>query len=139
MAGALAIDFRAARQICCRGLIAQLTLLSRTTAIAILEAALKQMHVCALLPANNVNDLSLTTHQHNNANHLPFTSARAFFCWPHQPELHAAFLLLAACVLVVPAAGWCLAALPGALVLLACILGPTGVDLDLGLAHRSAL
>jgi hypothetical protein len=26
----------------------------------------------------------------------------------HQPELPAAFLLLAACVLVVPAAGWCL-------------------------------
>jgi hypothetical protein len=40
--------------------LAQLTLLSRTTAVAILEAALKQMHVCALL--------------HNNVNHISFTS-----------------------------------------------------------------
>jgi hypothetical protein len=33
---------------------------SRAAAVAILEAALKQMHVCALL--------------HNNVNHLSFTS-----------------------------------------------------------------
>jgi hypothetical protein len=40
----------------------QLTLLSRTAALAILEAPLKQMqiHVCALL--------------HNDVNHLSFTS-----------------------------------------------------------------
>jgi hypothetical protein len=96
-----------------QGAVSQLTLLSRTTAVAILDAALKQMlHVCALL--------------HDNVNNLPFTSIimritshsppACFFCWPHQPELHAAFLLLAAfarcvLVLVVPAAGWCLAVL----------------------------
>jgi hypothetical protein len=77
--------------------LAQLTLLSRTAALAILEAALKQMQVCALL--------------HNDVNHLSHSPA-CFLCWPHQPELHVAFflnfLLLAACVLVVPAAGWCL-------------------------------
>jgi hypothetical protein len=43
-------------------------------------------------------------------NHLSHSSA-CFFCWPHQPELTAAFLLIAACGLVVPAAGWCLAVL----------------------------
>jgi hypothetical protein len=37
--------------------LAQLTLLSRTAALALLEAALKQMHVCALLH-NDVNHLS---------------------------------------------------------------------------------
>jgi hypothetical protein len=40
--------------------LAQLTSLSRTAALAILEAALKQMHVCALL--------------HNDVGHLSFTS-----------------------------------------------------------------
>jgi hypothetical protein len=48
-----------------------------------LEAALKQMHVCALL--------------HNDVSHLSHSQA-CFFCWPHQPELPelpAAFLLLA--------------------------------------------
>jgi hypothetical protein len=98
--------------------LAQL-LLSRTAALAILEAALKQMYVCALL--------------HNDVNHLSHSPA-CFFCWPHQPELLAAFLLLAACVLVVPAAGWCLAVLARTG---ACVLGPTCVDL--GLAHRNAL
>jgi hypothetical protein len=99
MTGTLAIDFRAARQICCRGAgavaqlaPAQLTLLSRKAAIAILEAASKQMHVCALLH-NNVNRLSLI--------HQP----ACFFCWLHQPELPAAFLLLACVLVVVPAAG----------------------------------
>jgi hypothetical protein len=76
--------------------LTQLTLLSRTAALPILEAALKQMHVCALL--------------HNGVSHLSHSPA-CFFRWPHQPELPAAFLLLAACVLVVPAAGWCLAVL----------------------------
>jgi hypothetical protein len=38
--------------------LSQLTLLSRTAALAILEAALKQMNVCALLHKNNVNHLS---------------------------------------------------------------------------------
>jgi hypothetical protein len=72
-------------------------MLSKTAALAILEAALKQMHVCILL--------------HNDVSHLSHSPA-CFFCWPHQPELPAAFfLLLAACVLVVPAAGWCLAVL----------------------------
>ena len=99
--------------------LAQLTLLSRTAALAILEAALKQMRVCALL--------------HNDVNHLSHSPA-CFFCWPHQPELHAAFMLLAACVLVVPAAGWRLAVLARTG---ACVLGPTCVDL--GLAHRNAL
>jgi hypothetical protein len=64
--------------------LAQLTLLSRAAALAILEAALKQMRVCALL--------------HSAMSHL-FHSPAYFFCWPHQPELPAAFLLLAACVL----------------------------------------
>jgi hypothetical protein len=88
--------------------LSQLTVLSRTAAlaIAILEAALKQMHVCALL--------------HNDVNH-PSHSPACFFCWPHQPELHAAssscYLLLACWWLVVPAAGWCLPVLHGALVL----------------------
>jgi hypothetical protein len=64
MTGALAIDFRAARQICCRGrVVAQPTLLGRTAAIAILEAALKQMHVCALLHRCEWP----LTHQHNMA------------------------------------------------------------------------
>jgi hypothetical protein len=39
--------------------LAQLTLLSRTAALAILEAALNQMHVCALLH-NDVNRSSLS-------------------------------------------------------------------------------
>jgi hypothetical protein len=71
-------------------------MLSRTAALAILGVALKQMHVCALL--------------HHDVNHLPH-SPPCFFCWPHPPELPAAFLLLAAFVMVVPAAGWCLPAL----------------------------
>jgi hypothetical protein len=101
--------------------VAQLTLLSRTAALAILDAALKQMHVCALL--------------HNDVNHLPHSPACCFFCWPHQPQLPACCLLLAAyCVLAVPAAGWCLAVLERTG---ACVLGPTCVDL--GLAHRNAL
>jgi hypothetical protein len=76
--------------------LAQLTLLSRTAALAILEAALKQMHVSTLL--------------HSDVNHLSHSPV-CFLCWPHQPELPAVFLLLAACMLVVPAAGWCLAVL----------------------------
>jgi hypothetical protein len=40
--------------------LSQLTLLSRAAALAVLEAALKQMHACALLH-NNVNHLSLTS------------------------------------------------------------------------------
>jgi hypothetical protein len=44
--------------------LAQLTLLSRTTAVAILETALKQMHFCALL--------------HSDVNHLSFTSVLFF-------------------------------------------------------------
>jgi hypothetical protein len=136
MAGTLAIDFRATRQICCGGCSATSTTNfveqgSCSCALAILEAALKQMHmmhVCALL--------------HKDVTHLSHHLPACFFCWPHQPELPAAFLLLAACVLVlvlvalvVPAAGWCLLA-----VLVrtgACALGPTCVDL--GLAHRNAL
>jgi hypothetical protein len=97
MIDALAINFRAARQICCRrhihvavAQLAQLTLLSRTAALAILEAALKQMHVCALF--------------HNDVNRLSHSPA-CFFYWPHQPELPAAFLLLAACLLL--ACWWC--------------------------------
>jgi hypothetical protein len=84
-------------------------LLSRTAALAILEAALKQMDVCALL--------------HNNVNHLSHSPA-CFVCWPHQPELPAAFLLLAACVLVVSAAtaGWCLPVLSTGALALACVL-----------------
>jgi hypothetical protein len=58
------------------------------------------MHACALLH-NNVNNLSLTSMIMRITSHSP----ACFFCWPHQPELHAAFLLVAACVLVVPAAG----------------------------------
>jgi hypothetical protein len=78
---------------------AQLTLLSRTTAIAILEAALKQMHVCAILH-NNVNNPSLTS-TIMRITSLLFSSV-LFFAGrtTHQPELYAAFLLLAACVLV---------------------------------------
>jgi hypothetical protein len=91
-----------------QGAVAQLTLLSRTTAIAILEAALKQMlHVCALLH-NNVNILSLTSMAIRITSHSP----ACFFCWPHQPELRAAFLLLAACCLRAGGAGCWL--VPGA-------------------------
>jgi hypothetical protein len=73
--------------------LAQLTLLSRTAALAILEAALKQMQVCALL--------------HNDMNHLSHSPA-CFLCWPHQPELAACCLLLellAACCLRAGGAG----------------------------------
>jgi hypothetical protein len=45
--------------------LAQLTLLSSTAGLAILEAALKQMNVCALL--------------HNDLNHLSYSPA-CFFC-----------------------------------------------------------
>jgi hypothetical protein len=41
---------------------------------------------------------------HNDVN-ISFIYQRAFFCWPHQLELPAAFLLLAACVLVAGGAG----------------------------------
>jgi hypothetical protein len=51
------------------------------------EAALKQM---------NSIYLSALYLLHNNMNHVPFTSV-CVFCWPHQPELTAAFLLRAAC------------------------------------------
>jgi hypothetical protein len=84
-----------------QGAVAQLTFLSRTSAIAILEAALKQMHVCALLH-NNVNNLSLTSTVMRITSHSP----ACLFCWPHQPELHAACLLLACWWLVVRGA-WC--------------------------------
>jgi hypothetical protein len=47
--------------------LAQLTLLSRAAALAILEAALKQMLLCALL--------------HNDVNHLSHSPA-CLFCWP---------------------------------------------------------
>jgi hypothetical protein len=130
MIDTLAIDFRvqAARQICCRraapvaaAQLAQLTMLSRTAALAILEAALKQMHVCALL--------------HYDVNHLSHSPA-CFFCWPHQPELPAAFfLLLAGCLRAGGAGYWMVPTSTGALVLAFSAL--RGVDL--GLAHRNAL
>jgi hypothetical protein len=68
-------------------------LLSRTTAIAVLEVALKQMHVCALLH-NNVNDLTPTSTPAQQRE-SPLIHQRAFFAgWPYQPEqLPAAFLM----------------------------------------------
>jgi hypothetical protein len=90
---------------------------------SILEAALKQMHVCALL--------------HNDVNHLSHSPACFFLLAapPHQPELPAAFFLLH----LLLACWWC-RLLTGAYQCWrtgACVLGPTCADL--GLAHRNAL
>jgi hypothetical protein len=90
---------------------------SRTAALAILEAALKQMHVCALL--------------HNDVNHLSHSPA-CFFAG----RTSRSCLLPSSCCLLL-ACWWCRLLLAGAYQYWrtgACVLGPTCVDL--GLAHR---
>ena len=102
--------------------LAQLTLLSRTAALAILEAALKQMHVCVSALYYIMMWIISPIHQ------------RTFFAG----RTSLSCLLASSCCLLL-ACWWC-RLLAGAYQYWrtgACVLGPTCIDL--GLAHRSAL